>query len=89
MLERIDTQACLHVNIVGCRYRSDFGSNDAEVLGWIRSFASDAMASQIDSLLDGAGFTIKYAPYDWSVNAKKQVRSPLVENSLTELNDEV
>jgi hypothetical protein len=61
----------IHVSKILQWYRADFGTTDAQVIGWLHDHASSRLAGQIAALLSepGRAPALKYDPYDWSLNA--------------------
>jgi hypothetical protein len=52
-------------------YREDFGNTDQDVLNWIKNHSSENLYQKIvafENNINNDKFTIKYAPYDWSLN---------------------
>lgn len=59
-------------------YRDDFGSNDREILSWIRNYIPEELGQQIQqiqdssnsssSLFSSAKVNIKYLSYDWGLD---------------------
>ena len=51
-------------------YAADFGTNNREKLQWIvRQLDANQQAADIEQLLADDKYKIKYAKYDWSLNA--------------------
>lgn len=60
---------CIHLSKLFEWYRVDFGSNDEEVLAWIKNHASLALSEKLQSFLNQhKNVVLKYDNYDWALN---------------------
>lgn len=62
-------QLCIWSNLLLCRYKSDFGATDLEVLKFVARFLTLKERDKLEALISEGKYKIEYQPYDWSANS--------------------